>query len=213
MRRLVRSLLGAAVLALCTGNAGAGVLLEAELAGVPVRVEVGSDQGRASAAVAGTRYLVDLGPGAVYALNGATPDRPRASVLSAPVPTPPSFSLERWSEGPVVGDHGSAYNVLIVGERICGEVLASPWMTSFTEPLVRTLELLQRVEPALAPRPHEACPPVGFGVYAGDGFPLLAGYKGEPVFRVSRLHFDHRPAASGFALPTDPAGCDPPDRC
>jgi hypothetical protein len=181
----------------------AGVLLEAEFARVPVRVEAGADPSRALATVAGRRYLVDLGHGEVHALDGPAPDRRRALALSAPIPAPPS-SLERWSEGPVVADHGTTYHVLIVGDRICAEVLASPWMTGFTQPLVRTLELLQRAEPELAPRRHEACPPVGFPVYAGDGFPLLVGYKGEPVFRVTRLRFDHRPAAGHLALPAPP---------
>ena len=161
------------------------------------------------ATVAGRRYLVDLGPGAVYALDGPTGDRRGPVALSAPVPAPPS-SLERWSEGPVVADHGSTYHVLIVGERICAEVLASPWMTGFTRPLVQTLELLQRPS-RLAPEPHGPCPPVGFGLYAADGFPLLVGYKGEPLFRVTRLRFDHRPAASDLAQPADAAGCVLPE--
>jgi hypothetical protein len=209
MRRLLAPCLLAVILLLPAGRgASAGILLEAELGGTPVKVEVGRDPARALAMVAGRRYLVDLGPGEVRALDGPVPDRRRPAALSAAVPAPPS-SLERWSEGPVVADHGSTYHVLIVGERICAEVLASPWMTGFTEPLVRTLALLQRAEPGLAPRRHETCPPVGFPVYAADGFPLLVGYKGEPLFRVTRLRFDHRPAASDLAQPADAAGCGP----
>ncbi|HEX6012485.1 MAG TPA: hypothetical protein VFY87_11915, partial [Geminicoccaceae bacterium] len=58
-------LLAAASLAPVARGASAGLLLEAELGGAPVRVEVGADSGRALATVAGRRYLVDLGPGAV----------------------------------------------------------------------------------------------------------------------------------------------------
>jgi hypothetical protein len=198
-------LLAAASLALAARGASAGILLEAELGATPLTVEVGRDPARALATVAGRRYLVDLGPGAVRALDGPSPDRRRPVALSAPVPAPAS-SLERWSDGPVVADHGSTYHVLIVGERICAEVLASPWMTRFTAPLVRTIELLQRTEPQLAPEPQGPCPRVGFGIYASDGFPLLVGYKGEPLFRVTRLRFDHRPAAGDLAPPADATG-------
>jgi hypothetical protein len=206
---LTLCLRAAASLALTARGASAGLLLEAEFGGTPVRVEVGADSGRVLATVAGHRYLVDLAAGAARVLEGPSPHAGRPVALSAPVPAPAS-SLERWSEGPVVADHGSTYHVLIVGERICAEVLASPWMTGFTEPLVRTLELLQRTEPQLAPEPHGPCPPVGFGVYAGDGFPLLVGYKGEPLFRVTRLRFDHRPPEAAFALPPSPKRCDAP---
>ena len=210
MRRPLAPLpLALALLLVAFRGASAGTLLEAELGGTPVKVEVGDGSGRALATVADRRYLVDLGAGAVHALDGPTSGRQRPVALSTPVQAPPS-SLERWSEGPVVADHGSTYHVLIVGERICAEVLASPWMTGFTEPLVRTLELLQRTEPQLAPEPHGPCPPVGFGVYAGDGFPLLVGYKGEPLFRVTRLRFDHRPPEAAFALPPSARRCDAP---
>jgi hypothetical protein len=199
----------AVVTAVRPEGVAAGILLEADLAGRPVKVEVGTDRSRAFATVAGRLYLVDLGAGVVHALNGSAPTQQRASPLTPPLPAP-AFSLERWSEGPVVADHGSTYHVLIVGERICAEVLASPWTTGFTQPLVRTLELLQRAEPELAPKPHGSCPPVGFGVYADGGFPLLVGYKGEPLFRVTRLRFDHRPPEAAFALPPGPRGCDAP---
>jgi len=202
-RLLAVCLLAAALLAPVLRGASAGILLEAEFVGAPVRVEVGAEPDRALATVAGRRYLVDLGAGEVHALDGPAPDRREPAALSAAVPAPPS-SLERWGEGPVVADHGSNYHVLIVGERICAEVLASPWMTGFTRPLVRTVELLQRAESQLAPDPHDSCPPVGFGIYAADGFPLLVGYKGEPLFRVTRLRFDHRPAAGELALRPTP---------
>jgi hypothetical protein len=203
---LAPCLLAAILLLPATRGVSAGILLEAEMGGTPLTVEVSNDPTRALATVAGRRYFVDLEPGEIRALDGPAPDRREPAALSAPVPAP-SSSLERWSEGPVVADHGSTYHVLIVGERICAEVLASPWMTGFTRPLVQTLELLQRAEPRLAPGPHGPCPPVGFGAYAADGFPLLVGYKGEPLFRVTRLRFDHRPAAGDLAPPADAGGC------
>src|SRR5918993_802809 len=115
MRSVLAPCLVAAILLLPFGcGAYAGILLEAALGGTPVRVEVGPDPSRTLATVAGRRYLVDLGPGKVRALDGPTPERPQPVALSAPVLAPPS-SLEHWSEGPVVADHGSTYHVLIVG--------------------------------------------------------------------------------------------------
>lgn len=199
--------LAAAALVLAAGTATAGILLEGDYEGRPLRLELGRDQSRALAVVEGTRYLVDLARGDVYALDGSRPRRIRAAAMPEAAPFRPS-SLEPWSEGPMVAGYGSTYHVLIMGERICGEVLASPWTASFTEPLVRAVELLQRVDPKLAPRGHEpGCGEVGFAAYAGDGFPLMAGFKGEPLFRVSRLRFDHRPDEAAFALPADAIDC------
>lgn len=197
--------LAALAATLAAGTASAGILLEGEYAGRPLRLELGRDQGRVLATVAGGRYLVDLGPGDVYSLDGERPRRMRAGAMPDPAPYRP-FALESWGEGPMVAGHASAYHVLIMEERICGEVLASPWMTGFTEPLVRAIELLQRVEPELAPRkPGPECAEVGFGTYASDGFPLMAGLKSEPLFEVSALRFDHRPPEAGFALPAGAA--------
>ena len=141
----------------------------------------------------GARYLVDLGAGDVYRLDATPQQRLRAAAMPDPAPAPPGFALEQWSEGPLVAGNGSTYHVVIIDERICAEVLASPWMGPFTAPLVRAIELLQRIAPQLAPRPHEPCGKVGFAIYAGDGFPLMAAFKGEPLFEVTLLRFDHRP--------------------
>jgi hypothetical protein len=200
VQRSLTSLVAASLLALGTGTASAGILLEADYAGQPLRLEQGQDKTRTLATLAGHRYLVDVAGGDVYALDPSPPRRIRADALPDGVPFRP-FALEQWSQGPMIAGHGSTYHVLIMDERICGEVLASPWMTSFTEPLVRTIELLQRVEPGLAPPTNGAYGAVGFGVYASDGFPLMAGLKDDPVFRVEALHFDHQPLESLFVLP------------
>jgi hypothetical protein len=196
--------LAAAAAMLAAGTASAGILLEGDYAGQPLRLELGQAQGRALATVAGERYLVDLDRGDVYALDAAPARRIRAATLPDAAPYRP-FALERWSEGPMVAGHGSTYHVLIMEERICGEVLASPWMTGFTEPLVRAVELLQRAVPGLAPRAQEGCGRIGFGTFASDGFPLMAGFKDKPVFTVSALRFDHHPAEAGFTLPAGAA--------
>ena len=69
MRR--RALVLAVVaLALTSQAAAAGMLLEAELAGTPIRLEVGADPNRALAQVAGAGYLLRLDRGEVAELTG-----------------------------------------------------------------------------------------------------------------------------------------------
>lgn len=188
------------------GQAAAGILLEASFAGQKVRIEQGQDRERTFATVAGTRHVIDLARGEVYRLDPAPPWRIRAAAIDDGALLPAAV-LEQWSEGPLVAGHGSTYNVLIIGERICGEVLASPWMGPYAEGIARSLELLQRVEPKLAPPPRPDCGRLDFALYTARGFPLLAGFKADPVFRVERLRFDHHPDESLFTLPATARDC------
>ena len=157
-------------MALAPHPGAAGILLEGELAGQP-----GAGGGRQPIRVARWRpgrrpgYLVDLDRGEVRGGDGG-----RTAGGAPAAGAPPTVSLERWSDGPLVAGYGSTYHVLIVGERICGEVLASPWMTGFTAPLVRALALLQAAVPPWR-RSRKACGAIGLRAYADDGFPLLAG--------------------------------------
>ena len=43
-----------------------------------------------------------------------------------------------------------------------------------------------------------------------DGFPLMAGYRGRPVFRVIRLRFDHYPTTGPLAPPAQAGGSAAP---
>lgn len=200
-RRTAR-LAGAAALALALAapSAHAGTLLEGELRGLPIRVEQGSDPTRVRIDLAGKPRLVDLAKGDVWRLDQAPPERVRAATLKDPVPLRP-FSLEEWSEGPLVAGHGTTYHVLIIDEQLCGEVLSSPWMKGFTDPLIHALDLLERSEPRLAPAAQDRCGRIPLTTYAADGFPMMASYRKQPAFKVVRLRFDHRPAAELFATP------------
>ena len=88
-------------------------------------------------------------------------------------------------------------------EQICGEVLASAWMTPFLEPVVRSLELMQRVAPALRPVQRENCGAIPFTVYARNGWPLMAGWRDEAAFLTQTVRFDHYPDDARFARPGD----------
>ena len=97
--------------------------------------------------------------------------------------------------------YGTTYRVLIVDERICGEALVASWMGEFTRPLARSLELLERTLPDLAPRALEGCGRPGFAAYAREGFPLMIGERRTPYFQVRQLRFDHYPAEPASARP------------
>lgn len=188
-------LLGCAV-----GEARAGMLVEALFNGKPVRVETGTDRNLVLVSMGITRHLVDVQRQHVYALNGAAGQPIRAALLDDGARMLP-YNLKKWSAGPQVAGHASTYHVLQVGERICGEVLASAWMTPFIEPITRSLELMQRVEPALRPIDRAECGAIPFTVYARNGWPLMAGWVDDAAFLTQTVRFDHYPDDTLFRRP------------
>ncbi|HMR32848.1 MAG TPA: hypothetical protein PKA13_20535 [Geminicoccaceae bacterium] len=168
----MRIVLPALAAALAAAPVHAGILLEGRLEGQEVRVELGAIvTDKAVVTVGGDRRVVRL-------------DRP------APAAADP-YRLRRWSGGPQVAGYGSNYNVLTLDQTICGEVLASPWMAEFLAPAVQALALVQQGDPRLAPKEREGCGVIPFGVFAYNGFPLMAGWRDEAVFVTERILFDH----------------------
>ena len=173
--------LAAALALLVAAPAMAGILVEGELEGRPVRIELGELPDRALVTLAGERRLL---------------------VLAEPPAPPPGFRLAPWSAGPVVAGYGSTYNVLTRDAAICAEVLSAPWMTPFLRPAVAALALLQAREPGLAAVPRDGCGPLPFALLAGNGWPLFAGWKDAPLFATTRLSFAHpTPAELRAAAP------------
>lgn len=202
--RFVPALLAAWLLA---APATAGILLEGRLEGVPIRLELAhpGEPGRDTvlATVAGAGRRIDLARALVLALDGGpAPAPPRRA--ARPAPGPGLVQLTPLGGGAMVAGHGGTWQILTEDARVCGEVLASAWMARFLEPAVRALELLQEVEPSLAPRARHGCSPLGFRVWTTQGWPLLAGGRDEPVFLTERLRFDHRPPAGADAEATVP---------
>ena len=185
-------------------GARAGILVEAVQGDVPLRLETGSDHDRVLVTVAGEPYLVEARSGLVHRGDGGSSEPIRALLADDGASGLP-YMLERWSAGPPVAGHASTYHVLQVGERICGEVLASAWMTPFLAPIVRAMELMQRVSSALRPIEREGCGTIPFAAYARNGWPLMVGWRDEPVFRTLAVRFDHYPDDALFALPDDPS--------
>ncbi len=156
---------------LAAGSAQAGILVEGTMQGVPVRVELGTIvTDKAVVTVDGQRQVVTL-------------TKPRS-------PADP-FRLTRWSSGPPVAGYGTNYNVLTLDGTICGEVLAAPWMEPFLTPAVQALALVEATDPRLAAKKREGCGVIPFATFAYNGFPLMAGWRDEPVFVATTVRFDH----------------------
>lgn len=195
----VRALLLALALALAAGPARSGILVEARLEGVPLRLEFAArgepGTGLVAASVDGSARLIDLESGVVRGPDGAPrpprPDRPGSGAGLV--------GLTPLGGGAMVAGHGGAWQLLTEDGRICAEVLASAWMLRFLEPAIRALELLQAVEPTLAPRPRHGCSAFGFASWTTQGWPLLVSGRSDTVFATERIRFDHRPAGLGPA--------------
>ncbi len=181
------------------GQAWSGILIEARLEGVPIRLELASrgepGGGLVAASVDGSERLVELERGLVRGPDGA-PRPPRPGTAG---PGPGLVSLTPLGGGAMVAGHGGAWQLLTEDGRICAEVLASAWMLRFLEPAIRALELLQAVEPALAPRPRHGCSALGFASWTAQGWPLLVSGRSDTLFQTERIRFDHRPAAPAAA--------------
>ncbi|MCB1885640.1 MAG: hypothetical protein KDG89_16880 [Geminicoccaceae bacterium] len=180
-------------------RAEAGILVQATLEDVPLRLEMGGDASKVLAVVDGGHRLVDLGEGAVWFLDGAARRVPVSGLGDGSTLKP--YSLRRWSEGPMIAGHSTGYNVMQLGETICGEVLTSPWMMAFLKPVKLAIELLQRVEPRLRAKARQGCGRIPFDAFAKNGWPLMAGWKDAAVWRVETIAFDHY---------VDPARVRPP---
>lgn len=185
---------------LAIGEARAGMLVEARFNGNQLRVETGTDRNLVLIDVAGTRHLVDVRRQHVYRMDGGPAGPIQPALIDDAVRQLP-YALQQWSAGPQVAGHASTYHVLQVGEAICGEVLASAWMTPFIEPITRSLELLQRIEPALRPVERDGCGAIPFAVYARNGWPLMAGWVDEATFLTQTVRFDHYPDDAIFQRP------------
>ena len=181
-------------------QAMAGVLLEGQLNGVSLRLEMGLDRSRVLATAGGIRHLVDLSKKHVYRSDGNGTHRHQAGGMDDGA-SALAYRLNDWSEGPPVAGHGSRYNVLQIGEKICGEVLSSSWMQPFMGEIQFAIELIQRVDERLRPVLRDECGKIPFTAFAGNGWPLFAGWHDETVFRADVLRFDYRADARQFELP------------
>ena len=182
------------------GAAHAGLLVEGELLGVPIRLEVGRDPDLVRGRLGQAQRLLDLKRGQVFQLG--KPAR-TLNAINLPDPTSPSrYDLTYWGGKrlTIAGERGGYY-VMTLGETTCGEAVVATWTRPLIGPLVAAVELLQRGEPKVRPMARKGCGTIPFRAYAAEGWPLLAGWIDAPVFRTSRIDMEYRPDESLFLRP------------
>lgn len=201
---MIRSLLCSLVLLVAVAPALSAVLVEGRLEGVPLRIEAAlpGEPARAGVlvTVAGRTRLVDpeAGTVALVSADGASDASKPVEPADGPVG---ALMLTPLGGGAMAAGHVGVYHLLTEDGRICGEVLASAWMGRYLAGLVRAVALVQKVEPALAPRARHGCSPLAFPRWAEAGWPLLAGGRDDAVFRTERVRFDH-PLPTALAPPS-----------
>ncbi|MEO1017084.1 MAG: hypothetical protein AAFY56_05265 [Pseudomonadota bacterium] len=161
---------------LTVSSASAGTLVEAQVNGLPLRIEAGSSQTPTDVVLNGDAYTTE--PERSRSLGGNSSD----------------FTLKEYGPGPIVAGHISRYAILFRGDEICGEILFSPWMTPFLEPAVHAIAALQDTDPRLALVLEPSCGPVPFAILASAGWPLLAASKTQEPFRTLQVRFDFQRA-------------------
>ncbi|MCS6878876.1 MAG: hypothetical protein NZP72_11320 [Geminicoccaceae bacterium] len=192
----------------CVGIAPspAGVLLEARLEGIDLRLEFALPGEPAKpyvlATLQGRSFVLDPETGIVRDRleGGEAPPRrvePAADRLDG-------VRLSAPGGGAMVAGQLGLYHLLFHEGRICGELLVSPWMAEPLRPAVRALTLLERIEPRLRPRERHGCPPLPFASWAQKGWPLLMSGREVTIFRTERIRFDHPlpPLLAGEAIPS-----------
>jgi hypothetical protein len=205
---MIRPLLLAATLLalLLPAAAGAGILMDGSLQGVPVRAELGRDPTKVLVTVAGTKRLIDLAASEIYLLGDGKPRRMSASLGDDGRPILP-YDLRQWSNGPPVAGQGSFYNVLQVDGRVCGEVLSSRWMSGFVGPIVQAMAIVQQVDKRVRPKLREGCGAIPFDIFAINGWPLMAGWKDDTTFLTTRIRFDYPPPEALLEPPAEFVEC------
>jgi hypothetical protein len=166
-------------------GAAAGILIEAELEGQALRIELGERAGLAIVTVGTDRYLVDLQGQTV--LHGA-----RSIRIAAPTGRAPSaLKLEPWYGGPLIAGYGSTYHILSREGAICAEVAVAGWTAQLLRPAADALALVQQVDGRLAAEDRGGCGPIPFASFASQGWPLMIGWRDRAIFVTTALRFDH----------------------
>ncbi|MGH6912198.1 MAG: hypothetical protein ACREH3_00645 [Geminicoccales bacterium] len=180
------------------GSAQASVLIEARIAGTPVRLVADRHLDRVLLTAGSTRALFDLAGGLVYASeDGGTAQRLHARYRPGHH-EPPPYRIEPFGPGPVLAGYVTTYHVLFVGEQVCAELTVSGWMTAFVDPAIRALALLEQAVAA----DGDPCQNIPFATYAAAGWPIMAGKIDRPTIETTRIAFDYRPQGDELTPPT-----------
>lgn len=195
MLTMPRVLSTAILLALATPPAAAAALLiEGDLDGKALRILVDTERAKADVTLGGNRHRIDLETDEAQAVrtDGSLGEQEIAEdATSSPIP-----DIKPWGPGPMIAGHASVYHVMTLGEKICGELLISPWMKPFVNSAVEALTILERIKgdhdikSATIDGPCGALP---FSSYAAAGWPLMAGGMNQRLFTTETISFDYQP--------------------
>ena len=178
-----------------TPGAAAALLIEGDLAGKTLRILVDTTTSQAEVTLGEEHHRIDLASDKAQAVgtDGSLGEQKVAeATTSAPVP-----QIKPWGPGPTIAGHASVYHVITLGEKICGELLISPWMKPFISPAVEALAILERIKgdhdikSATLDGPCGALP---FTSYASAGWPLMAGGMNQRIFTTETISFDYSPS-------------------
>lgn len=200
---LVRTLLLAWACLLVPSLAQAAVLIEAKVAGEPLRIVIGLQEARVLVERNGEPAIVDFAAGTLFLGREGRAERVHRRFRPGH-DEPAPYRIERFGSGPMVAGHGSTYHVLFVDDRVCAEVLVSSWMRPFVDPAVRALALLEQIEGAEAAA-GDPCTRIPFTTLAAAGWPLLVGKIDRPTFETEAIRFDYVPEPGELRIPTPAA--------
>lgn len=186
-----------------TPAAAAALLIKGDLDGKMLRILVDTKTSKAEVTLGEAHHRIDLDADKAQAVrtDGSLAEQ-EIAVRTSVQPLP---QIKPWGPGPVIAGHASVYHVITLGDKICGELLISPWMKPFASPAVQALAILERIKgdhdikSATLDGPCGALP---FTSYAAAGWPLMAGGMNQRVFTTESISFDYDP--SGDELVWEP---------
>ncbi len=178
-----------------TPAAAAALLIEGDFDGKTLRILVDTTTSQAEVTLGETHHRIDLAADKAQAVgtDGSVGNQEVAEAASVTL-TP---QIKPWGPGPTIAGHASVYHVITLGDKICGELLISPWMKPFASPAVQALAILERIKgdhdikSATLDGPCGALP---FTSYASAGWPLMAGGMNQRVFTTETISFDYDPS-------------------
>jgi len=177
-----------------TPAAAAALLIEGDLDGKTLRILVDDSKSEAEVSIGETHHRVNLDADEAQLIEAdGTLGKQEVVREMDGAPTP---EIKPWGPGPMIAGHASVYHVLMLGEKICGELLISPWMKPFVSPAIEALAILERIKgdhdikSATIEGPCGALP---FSSYAAAGWPLMAGGVDQRLFKTETISFDYEP--------------------
>ncbi|MGH6904707.1 MAG: hypothetical protein ACREIR_18425, partial [Geminicoccaceae bacterium] len=176
------------VLLLPSADARGAVLIEMTVGTEPVRVVIDRPQQRVLITSGDRQTWFDLGAGLVYHRAGEGAAKRAHARYRPGHDRPPAYRIERFGPGPIVAGQASTYQVRVVDDRICAEMMLSAWMRPFVDPAIQAIALLEQLRGV---QEADSCAGIPLATYAAAGWPLLAGKSDRPTLATRTIAFDY----------------------